>query len=222
MVTFNYIGHAAFTLDDGKTTLLFDPFITGNPAATVGADKIHADYILVSHGHGDHLGDAGAIALRAGATVIGVPEIIDACGAGVKGHGMNIGGSYQFPFGKVYMTQAIHSAGVAGAIAGGFVVEFGGKTIYFAGDTAVFSDMAIIGQKFQLDYAILPIGDNFTMGVDDAGFAAALLLAKNVIPVHYNTWPVIAADPQKFKKMVEEKTKTKVHVVAPGESHTLK
>lgn len=221
MVTFNYIGHSAFTLDDGQTTLLFDPFIKGNPVATVTDDKIFADYIFVSHGHGDHLGDAPAIALRTGATVIGVPEIIGACGD-VKGHGMNIGGCYEFPFGKVHMVQAIHSAGVAGALACGFVVEFGGKVIYFAGDTAVFSDMAIIGQKFKLDYAILPIGDNFTMGIEDAGFATAMLLPKNVIPVHYNTWSVIKADPEKFKKTVEAKLKSKVHIVKPGESMEMK
>lgn len=224
MVIFNYIGHAAFSLLDSESekVLLFDPFITGNPVATVTADKISADYILVTHGHSDHLGDAGAIAVRSNATVIAIPEVIAACGEGVKSHGMNIGGSYEFPFGKVHMTPAIHSSGVPGGIAGGFVVQIAGKTIYFAGDTSFFSDMSLIGRKFSIDYAILPIGDNYTMGIDDACLAATALGAKNVIPVHYDTWPVIEADPQKFKEMVEGTGDAKVHILSPGESLELK
>ena len=220
MLKFSYYGHSAFLLDDGSSRLLFDPFLTFNPAATLSADKAEADYILVSHGHQDHLGDAGSIARMSDATVIGVPEIIDACGK-VKGHGMNIGGTAKFPFGKVFMTPAMHSAGLPGAIACGFVVTIGGKTVYYSGDTSLFSDMALISRKFRIDYAVLPIGDNYTMGIEDAAIAAEILQAEHVIPVHYNTWPVVQQDAELFKMRVEMDGFIKCHILKPGEAMEL-
>lgn len=216
MIEITYWGHACVQLSDGETTLIFDPFITGNPSAPIKPNQIDCQYILVSHGHSDHFGDTKALAKVNGATVIGIPEIC-AMADFDETHGMNLGGSYTFPFGKVTMVQAFHSGGAPGACAAGFIVEFGGKTFYFAGDTALFSDMALFAKR-DLDYAFLPIGDNFTMGIDDATEAAKLLKAKNIVPIHYNTWPLIAADPTVFKAQVEGATDTAVHIMKPGES----
>ena len=217
MLLLTYYGHSAFALSDGKDKLLFDPFFSGNPLATTTADVVTCNYILVSHGHADHLGDAPAIAARTGAMVIGTPEILETCRA-ENGHGMNIGGSAKFSFGSVYMTWAIHSSGVPGLLSCGFVVNIAGKNVYFAGDTALFSDMELIGKRFKLDCALLPIGDNYTMGVEDAAYAVKLLQPKHVIPVHYNTWPVIAAEPERFKELVEKDTDSQVHILAPGDA----
>lgn len=216
MIQITYWGHACIQLSDGETTLIFDPFLTGNPMAATTPAKISCQYILVSHGHADHFGDTKALATVDGALVIGIPEICALAGD-ADTHGMNLGGSYTFPFGKVKMVQAFHSGGAPGACAAGFIVEFGGKTFYFAGDTALFGDMALFA-KHNIDYAFLPIGDNFTMGVDDATEAAKLICAKHIIPIHYNTWPPIAADPTVFKSQVEAATSTQVHIVKPGES----
>ncbi len=217
MLLFTYYGHAAFALNNGKRKLLFDPFFTGNPTATTDASVVTCNYILVSHGHGDHLGDAESIARQTGAMVIGAPEAIEACHA-ENGHGMNIGGKAEFEFGSVYMTQAIHSSGIPGLLSCGFVVNIDGKNVYYAGDTALFSDMKLIGEKFQIDCAVLPIGDNYTMGIEDAAKAVELLKPKYVIPVHYNTWPVIQADPEKFKELVESNTSAKVCILSPGDA----
>lgn len=216
MIEITYWGHACIQLSDGETTLIFDPFISHNPMATIKPNQVKCDYILVSHGHFDHFGDTKALAKVNGATVIGIPEIC-AMADFDETHGMNLGGSYKFPFGKVKMVQAFHSGGAPGACAAGFIVEFGGKTFYFAGDTALFGDMALFA-KYNIDYAFLPIGDNFTMGIDDATEAAKLIKAKNIVPIHYNTWPPIAADPTAFKTQVEKETASVVHIVKPNES----
>lgn len=221
MVKYTYYGHASFLLDDGTSKVLTDPFLTGNPLAAIKADEVECDYILLTHAHGDHLGDAPAIAKRTGATIFGIPEVLDVClqaEEGLKTHGMNIGGSVKLPFGKVRMTLALHSSGVPGGIACGYVIQIAGLNIYFAGDTALFSDMKLIGQKDPLDYAILPIGDNYTMGLEDAALAAQWLNTKNVLPIHYDTWPVIAQDAAKYKEVTEGMTRAAVHIVAPGES----
>ncbi len=136
----------------------------------------------------------------------------------LKSHGMNLGGSVNLPFGKVRMTLALHSSGVAGGIAVGFVIMIGGKTVYFAGDTALFSDMKLIGRKDHIDYALLPVGDNYTMGLEDAALAAQYLNAANIIPIHYNTWPVIEQDVTRYKQLTEETTRATVHIVNPGET----
>lgn len=222
MLKYTYYGHACFLLDDGKCRVLADPFLTGNPKAAIKAEDVRCDYILVSHAHGDHLGDAPAIAKRTGATIVAIPEVIGLCdeqaGTPLKSHGMNLGGSVVLPFGKVRMTLALHSSGVAGGIACGFVIQMGGHTVYFAGDTALFQDMKLIGRKDSIDYALLPIGDNYTMGLEDAALAAQWLNAANVIPIHYDTWPVIKQDVEKYKEVAEATTKAHVHIVKPGET----
>ncbi len=219
MIKYTYYGHASFLLDDGTSKVLTDPFLTGNPLAAIRADEVECDYILLTHAHGDHLGDAPAIAKRTGATVLGIPEVLDVClqaEGDIKTHGMNIGGSVKLPFGKVRMTMALHSSGVAGGIACGYVIHIGDLNVYFAGDTALFSDMKLIGQKDPLDYAVLPIGDNYTMGLEDAALAAQWLNTKNVIPIHYNTWPVIAQEAGRYKEVTEGMTRAAVHIVEPG------
>ena len=219
MIKYTYYGHASFLLDDGTSKVLTDPFLTGNPLAAIPADEVECDYILLTHAHGDHLGDAPAIAKRTGAMVLGIPEVLDVClqvESDIKTHGMNIGGSVKLPFGKVRMTMALHSSGVAGGIACGYVIQIGGINVYFAGDTALFSDMKLIGQKDPLDYAVLPIGDNYTMGLEDAALAAQWLNTKNVIPIHYNTWPVIAQEAGRYKEVTEGMTRAAVHIVEPG------
>ena len=219
MIKYTYYGHASFLLDDGTSKVLTDPFLTGNPLAAIQADEMECDYILLTHAHGDHLGDAPAIAKRTGAMVLGIPEVLDVClqaESDIKTHGMNIGGSVKLPFGKVRMTMALHSSGVAGGIACGYVIQIGGINVYFAGDTALFSDMKLIGQKDPLDYAVLPIGDNYTMGLEDAALAAQWLNTKNVIPIHYNTWPVIAQEAGRYKEVTEGMTRAAVHIVEPG------
>ena len=219
MIKYTYYGHASFLLDDGTSKVLTDPFLTGNPLAAIQADDVECDYILLTHAHGDHLGDAPAIAKRTGAMVLGIPEVLDVClqaESDIKTHGMNIGGSIKLPFGKVRMTMALHSSGVAGGIACGYVIQIGGINVYFAGDTALFSDMKLIGQKDPLDYAVLPIGDNYTMGLEDAALAAQWLNTKNVIPIHYNTWPVIAQEAGRYKEVTEGMTRAAVHIVEPG------
>lgn len=217
MLTYTYYGHSCFLLDDGKYKVLTDPFLTENPLATAKPEDIQCDFILVSHGHFDHLGQAEEIAKRTGAQVLAIPEILGTMD-GINGHGMNVGGTVKLPFGSVKMVPAIHSCMVAGGVAAGFVIEIGGQVVYFAGDTGLFSDMKLIGELCGVTVAVLPIGDNFTMGIKEAVVAAEFVGAKKVIPIHYNTWPLIAADAAEFKKQVEAKGKATVEVVKPGES----
>ena len=222
MVKFSYYGHAAFLLDDGTNRVLVDPFLTGNPTASIAANEAACDFILLTHAHGDHLGDAPSIAARTGAAIVAIPEVISVCEgqacAEIKSHPMNIGGSLDLPFGKVRMTFAQHSAGVAGGIACGFVIYIGGKVVYYSGDTALFSDMQLIGRKDAIDYAVLPIGDNYTMGLEDAAMAAQWLNASHVIPIHYDTWPVIAQEVNHYKEVTEAMTRAQVNIVASGET----
>lgn len=216
---YTFLGHACFRIDTGKERLLFDPFLTGNSQAAVKADKVRCDYILLSHAHGDHFGDANEIALRTGALVVAIPEVISLFSDSVSNfQPMNLGGQFKADFGTVKMVQAWHSCGAAGGIPCGFIIKFNeGPTIYYSGDTALFGDMKLFGELFDIDYAIMPIGDNYTMGPDDALLAAKFLKAKHVIPLHYNTWPVIAQNAEDFKKSAGEKG-IDVMIVKPGET----
>jgi len=223
-VTITWLGHATWQVQTGRHTLVIDPFFDGNPAATMAAKDVHCDYVLVSHGHGDHVGDAAAIANRCDATVI---SNYDLClwlsnTQGVqKTLGMNLGGSATLPFGRVKMTVAHHSSmlpdGSYGGNPCGFVLRLPEKTLYFACDTALFGDMKYIGDM-GIDVAVLPIGDLFTLGPEDALEAVKLLRPKQVIPSHYNTWPPIAQDARGWAKVVEQQTSSKVCVLEVGEA----
>ncbi len=218
MKTLRFFGHACFMLQDDKTSILFDPFFTDNPFNIAAAKEVSADYILVSHAHFDHIGDTASIATRCGATVISTAEVCRLLDEkGCKTHAMHLGGKMPFPFGSVRVTPAFHGSGVAGGHACGFIVNFGGTNVYFAGDTSLFGDMALLGKLEKIDYALLPIGSNFTMGPDDAAIAAEMLQAANIVPMHYNTWPPIEQDPEAYKKLVEAKSAAKVHIMPPGD-----
>jgi L-ascorbate metabolism protein UlaG (beta-lactamase superfamily) len=218
----NYLGHSAIELVLSQTRLLIDPFITGNPVAKVKATEFSPSYILLTHAHGDHVGDTESIAKQSQATLISSHEIVNYMASkGVTGHGMNPGGSFQFPFGKVKFTPAWHSSsfddGTYGGMPMGVIVEADGKRIYHAGDTALFTDMSLISRK-PLDLALLPIGDNFTMGPEDAVEAVKLLKPKTVIPIHYNTFELINQDAQAFKRAVETETSSLCVVLSPNET----
>jgi len=220
-VELKYYGHACFGIEGGGATLLIDPFLTDNPQATISADEVEADYILVSHGHGDHLGDAVAIAQRTGATIVANFEICNYCEAqGCEVHPMHIGGGWDFPFGRVKMTPALHGGQVAGKGAGGYttvpaglLLTLDGCGIYHAGDTALTTDMTLL--EGQVDVALLPIGDNFTMGPEDAARAVDMIKPRVVIPIHYDTWPLIGQDPESFRARVEPRAE--VVVLKPGD-----
>lgn len=200
-----FLGHACFLLEDSSTKILTDPFLTGNAQAAVSADEVEADFILVSHGHDDHVGDAEAIAKRTGAKVICPIELGSALFApeGVEFLPGNIGGTTRLPFGSVKMVPAIHGSGVPGALACGFVVKMGGKTVYFAGDTALTMDMMLLKEE-KLDAALLPIGDVFTMGPDDAVRAVKMMEPALTIPMHFNTFPLVVQQPAEFAAKVEQ------------------
>lgn len=226
-VKLTWYGHATLGLDIDGIKVLVDPFFTGNPAASTTADAVEADYILVSHGHGDHVGDTVAIAKRTGATVISNFEICNWLqGQGVeKVHPQHLGGGFKHPFGYLKLTLAIHGSALPDGSYGGNPAGFllttpDGKKIYMAQDTGLFGDMQLIGDE-GLDLAVLPIGDNFTMGPDDALRAVKLLRPKVVIPIHYNTWDLIAQDPNAWAQRVEAETSTKVHIMQPGDTYTL-
>jgi L-ascorbate metabolism protein UlaG (beta-lactamase superfamily) len=221
-----WFGHAALGLETGGYKVLVDPYFTGNPAASLTAGQAQADFILVSHGHGDHVGDALEIAKRTGALVIANNEIAGWFGKqGAKTHGQHLGGGYKYPFGYLKLTLALHGSalpdGSNGGNPAGFLLTTNeGSKIYMACDTGLFGDMRLIGEE-GLDLAFLPIGDNFTMGPDDALRAVKLLQPKHVVPIHYNTWELIAQDPNAWAKRVAAETNTQVHVLKPGESLTI-
>lgn len=212
-----FLGQSCFLIKVGPHSVLTDPFLTGNPLATKKPEEVHPTHILVSHAHDDHIGDTEAIAKASGAKVYSTFDISQSLQTeGISSEGGNIGGKIPTDFGSVKLVQAIHSSGVSGGIACGFVIDIAGKKIYFAGDTALYSDMAFLAKE-NIDIALLPIGDYFTMGPEDATEAVRLIRPKHVIPMHYNTFPPIAQDPQQFKKLVESKTDAKVTVLEPGD-----
>ena len=222
-----WYGHATLGLETGGVRILVDPFFTGNPAASTRADAVAADYILVSHGHGDHVGDTVAIAKRTGATVISNFEIaawLEKQGV-KKTHGQHIGGGFKYPFGYLKLTNALHGSALpdgsnGGNPAGFLLTTLDGKKIYLAQDTGLFGDMRLIGEE-SVALAVVPIGDNFTMGPADALRAVKLLQPQHVIPIHYNTFELIAQDAQAWRSLVESQTSAKVHVLKPGESYFL-
>jgi L-ascorbate metabolism protein UlaG (beta-lactamase superfamily) len=202
--------------------LLTDPFITGNPLSPVQADAVEADYILVSHGHGDHLGDTIDIAKRTGATVISNFEIQNwLVSQGIQNaHPQHIGGGFDYPWGRLKLTIAHHGSslpdGTYGGNPCGFLFYIGGEKIYHACDTGLFFDMKLIGEE-GIDLAILPIGDNFTMGPDDALRAVKLIEPKHVVPIHYDTFDIIKQDPNAWAHRVETETSAKATVMKPGD-----
>lgn len=229
-LTLTYLGHAAFLMEaDGKTVAV-DPFLSGNPTASHAAEEIAPGTILLTHAHNDHVGDTIAIAKRTGATVIATFEL----GEWLQEQGVagaidaNHGGTVAFDGGTVKLTQAWHTSSykrdggevVAPGVPAGLVVRFGGKTVYFAGDTCLFGDMRLIGEE-GLDVAVLPIGDHYTMGPADAVRAAEFLAAPTVIPCHYDTFPPIKQDVGAFKRLLEERTSSRCVVLKPGEAHDL-
>jgi L-ascorbate metabolism protein UlaG (beta-lactamase superfamily) len=212
MAKLTYLSHGAFLLKNQNTRLIFDPFLTGNPKATVKPEDVQVDFVLLTHGHGDHLGDGILIAQNNDAIIIAPNELAVYCAnQGCKVHPMHIGGGYNFEFGRVKLTIAHH--GSAADLGGeslvymgnpcGFLVTLDGKTLYHAGDTGIFLDMKLIGEMDAIDIALLPIGDNFTMGINDAVKAAEFVQAKMAIPMHYNTFDTIKADPLEFKNKVQ-------------------
>ncbi|MER3544441.1 MAG: metal-dependent hydrolase [Chloroflexota bacterium] len=221
-----WLGHATLLIEVNGTRLLIDPFLSENPQATIEPEEVQANYILISHGHFDHVADALAVARRTGATVISNFEICTWFNKqGYENtHPQHIGGGFNYPFGRVKLTLALHGStlpdGTSGGNPCGFLLYLQGKKIYHAADTGLFGDMRLIGEE-GIDLAVLPIGDNFTMGPDDALRAVKLIQPRVVIPIHYNTWELIAQDPQAWKQRVESETQARCVVLNPGESHTL-
>ncbi len=221
-----WYGHATIGLETSGYKLLVDPYFTGNPAASITAAQAQADYILVSHGHNDHIADAVGIARRTKATIISNNEIhVWLSKQGVQTHGQHIGGGHQYPFGYLKLTQALHGSalpdGSNGGNPAGFLLTTNDRQkIYMACDTGLFGDMGLIGDE-GIHLALLPIGDNYTMGPEDALRAVKLIHPKHVIPIHYNTWELIAQDPEAWARRVRQETQAQPHVLKPGESFNL-
>jgi L-ascorbate metabolism protein UlaG (beta-lactamase superfamily) len=225
-----FLGHACFELSDGDTSLLIDPFLTGNPKAAANADELSPTTILLTHGHVDHIGDTVAIAKRAEVPVVAIVELANEIGEDdVDVFDPNLGGTVEFDWGWVRLVPAWHTSttpkGTVNTPAG-MVVNFGGKTVYHLGDTALFSDLSLVSRRDEIDVALMCIGGHYTMDRHDAVHAADLVQAHTVIPCHYDTFPPIETDAQAFKTDVEGKTgyesraAEKVVVLQPGETHT--
>ncbi len=222
-----YHGQSTVTIETNGHHLVIDPFFSGNEKATTNPDDVKADFILLTHAHADHMLDAERIAKATGATIIATHELATYLSfKGLNVHPMNLGGQFEFPFGKVKMTQAFHSSSIIDeekqtitymGMPAGFLLTIEGKEIYHAGDTALFGDLALYGAHHEIDLAFLPIGDNFTMGPDDALIAADMLQAKAVVPIHYDTFDLIKQDANAFCEQIEAQGQTG-HLLAIGES----
>lgn len=219
----SYHGHSVVKIQTNDSVILIDPFITGNPLSDLVVENEKPDVILLTHGHNDHVGDTVELAKKSHALVVAPYELADFMSwKGLKVHHMHIGGSYEFDFGKVKFTPAFHGSSYVTAkkeivytgMPGGILFTAEGQTIYHAGDTALFGDMKLIGERHPIDVAFLPIGDNFTMGPEDAAYAVSLLKPKIVVPIHYNTFPPIEVDPQQFANLVVD---AETQILKPGE-----
>lgn len=208
----SYHGHSVVKVVTGDHTILFDPFISGNGACDLDADTVKADVILLTHAHNDHVGDTLEIAKRNNSLVVAPNELANYLAAqGLNAHPMHIGGAHDFDFGRVKFTQAFHGSSyteedgtvIYGGMPGGILLTAEGKTIYHVGDTALFTDLKMYGEMNDIEVAFVPIGDNFTMGPKDALIAADWIKAKVVVPVHYNTFPVIEQNPEDFAAKVK-------------------
>ncbi|MCG8653436.1 MAG: metal-dependent hydrolase [Pirellulales bacterium] len=227
MTKLTWLSHGSWLIETGDHRILLDPFLEENPAATASPDDLdRIDYLLISHGHFDHVADAASIAKRCGATLVASYEIAQWFGKqhGIESAlGMNLGGTAKLPFGQVKMLPALHSNslpdGTYGGDPAGFLLTIDGQRIYFACDTALFSDMRL--HAHQVDVAVLPIGDLFTMGVEDSITATKMIEPRTVLPAHYNTWPPIAQDAEDWRRRVEAETKSQAVVLAVGESFRL-
>lgn len=207
MSKLTYLSHSSFLIDDGAHQVIIDPFLSGNPNAPIKPEEVKAKFVVLTHAHGDHTGDAFAIAKQNDALVIAVNELANyAASKGLNSHNMHIGGGWNFPFGRLKFTIAHHgSSNEEGQYMGepaGVVLSIGGKTFYHCGDTGLFLDMKLIGKLNKIDFMLVPIGDNFTMGIDDAVIAVKFVKPEIAIPMHYDTFPVIPADPNEFKSKV--------------------
>lgn len=224
MLSLTFHGHACFEASGDGKRIIIDPFLTGNPKADVPADRLpKLDAILLSHGHGDHLGDAIPLAKRHGATIVATYELAAFCKErGATTHAMHIGGSHRFAFGTVKLVPAVHGGAVDGDDGThttnpcGLVLTLGGQTLYHTGDTGLTMEMQLL--EGRVDVMCVPIGDNYTMGVTDAVRAVEFVKPRTVIPMHYNTWELIAADPQEFRRLVGDRSA--VVILNPGDSHT--
>jgi L-ascorbate metabolism protein UlaG (beta-lactamase superfamily) len=223
-VEIRFLGHACFELSEGDAHVLVDPFLTGNPKAAAAHDELEATHILLTHGHGDHIGDAEEIAKRTGAVVVGVPEITnELSAAGVENvRDPNLGGTVKFDWGWVKLVPAWHTSTTKGSSPGtaaGLLIGIGAKTVYHLGDTALFSDMKLVAHRGNpIDVALVPIGGHYTMDRLDAVVACEFIEAGTVIPCHYDTFPPIETDVQAFKSDVESQTSSKVVILEPGET----
>lgn len=223
MAKLTFLGHSAWLIETKEHTIAIDPFLEGNPTAKAKPADIKADFIVVTHAHGDHLGDAIPIARANKGTIISNFEIANYVGEkGVDAHPMHIGGAHEFPFGRVKLTAAWHGSsfpdGGYGGTPAGCLITTEGKTIYHTGDTGLFGDMQLIGEMNPVDIFLVNIGDNFTMGIDDAVKAVELVKPQLTIPMHYKTFEVIDVDPNEFVDKVNRKG-FKVKLVDIGESH---
>ncbi len=210
MAKLTYLSHSGWLIENEAYHIAIDPFLTGNDSATKKPEEIKADHIIVTHAHGDHLGDSIPIAKANNGTIISNFEIANYCSAqGANVHPMHIGGAHQFPFGRVKLTPAWHGSsfpdGSYGGTPAGCLVTMDGKTVYHTGDTGLFLDMKLIGEMDKIDIMLVNIGDNFTMGIDDAVKAVEFVRPELVIPMHYKTFDIIDVDPQEFIKKVKDK-----------------
>ncbi|HWE12770.1 MAG TPA: metal-dependent hydrolase [Solirubrobacteraceae bacterium] len=219
-----FLGHACFALSDGDTTVLIDPFLSGNPRAAASADEVQATTLLLTHGHGDHYGDVVAIGKRTGAPVLAITEIAgELQEEGLEAIDCNLGGTATFDWGWAKLVPAWHTSTTPNGTVStpaGLLIDFKGTLVYHLGDTALFSDLRLVGKRRQIDIALMCIGGHYTMDRLDAVDAAELVGARTVIPCHYNTFPPIETDAQAFKVDVESATGSKVVVLEPGDRHS--